>query len=277
IKRANQDPDNLYMVCLDEMNLARVEYYFSEFLSKMETRRFKDGRIITDKLFSKNFFETEKDRNKYGELIIPGNFYIVGTVNMDETTHPFSKKVLDRANTIEFSEVELSHYNLSDEEKEINPLKGVKNDFLRADFLHLQNCPGDREDFISNIIDDLESINNILQKANLHVGYRVRDEITFYMIYNDRYSLLKRNDAFDLQLMQKVLPRIQGSSGRIRDVLVELFEFTAGKSFEEKINIGDEALKYVKENNDLSYPHSAAKVADMIKKMEEDRFTAYWI
>ncbi|MCV5767785.1 hypothetical protein OFN22_30315, partial [Escherichia coli] len=86
-----------YFVVLDEMNLARVEYYFSDFLSVIESRKWKDGKIVTSPVLP------ESITNKH--ITIPSNIYIIGTVNMDETTHPLSKKVLDRANTIEFNTV----------------------------------------------------------------------------------------------------------------------------------------------------------------------------
>ena len=72
------------------MNLARVEYYLSDILSVIETRELKDGRIFTDYLISENIYGTDADAlKKYGTMKIPENLYIIGTVNMDETTFPF--------------------------------------------------------------------------------------------------------------------------------------------------------------------------------------------
>ncbi|MGB4004847.1 MAG: DUF3578 domain-containing protein [Halanaerobiales bacterium] len=280
IKKANENPDEIYFLCLDEMNLARVEYYFSDFLSKMETRRRKGVEIVTDKLLDSDTFEYEDDREKYGDIIIPENLYIVGTVNMDETTHPFSKKVLDRANTIEFNEVYLANFKLDDgleTDIDVIPFK-VNNDFLKAEYLTLKDCLEDDEEFIMEIIDKLVEINNILQEANLQVGYRVRDELCFYMLYNHREELLDKNTAFDFQLMQKILPRIQGSGEAIRRVLVKLFEFTTGHDLStEEGNIGEKAMKYVEANSDLLYLKSAAKLAYMLKRFEEEGFTSYWL
>ncbi|MFY9394282.1 MAG: DUF3578 domain-containing protein [Halanaerobiales bacterium] len=280
IKKANENPDEIYFLCLDEMNLARVEYYFSDFLSKMETRRRKGVEIVTDKLLDSDTFEYEDDREKYGDIIIPENLYIVGTVNMDETTHPFSKKVLDRANTIEFNEVYLANFKLDDgleTDIDVIPFK-VNNDFLKAEYLTLKDCLEDDEEFIMEIIDKLVEINNILQEANLQVGYRVRDELCFYMLYNHREELLDKNTAFDFQLMQKILPRIQGSGEAIRRVLVKLFEFTTGHDLStEEGNIGEKAMDYVKANSDLLYPRSATKLAYMLKRFEEEGFTSYWL
>ncbi|WP_336245742.1 MrcB family domain-containing protein [Paenibacillus apiarius] len=102
-----------YFVCLDEMNLARVEHYFSDVLSVLETQEWQGERIVTTRLLQPEMLSQEEDRARFGDLHIPDNVYLVGTVNMDETTHPFSKKVLDRANTIEFNYIELNQYPLA--------------------------------------------------------------------------------------------------------------------------------------------------------------------
>ena len=108
IVEAQRNPDHPYLLCLDEMNLARVEYYLSDFLSVIETREFMGSRIQTDALVPDSLYgKDEAARKKYGEIFFPENLYVVGTVNMDETTFPFSRKVLDRANTIEFNFVDL--------------------------------------------------------------------------------------------------------------------------------------------------------------------------
>src|SRR5699024_10599738 len=101
IKKAEKNPELPFFVLLDEMNLARVEYYFSDILSVMESRRWKDGKVTSSNLLSKETAGTN--------IKLSNNLYIIGTVNMDETTHPFSKKVLDRANTIEFNRVDLGN------------------------------------------------------------------------------------------------------------------------------------------------------------------------
>lgn len=81
-----------YFICLDEMNLARVEHYFSDLLSVMETQEWREGKITTQDLISPTLLDTLEDQEEYGSLGIPENVFSIGTVNMDETTHPFSKK-----------------------------------------------------------------------------------------------------------------------------------------------------------------------------------------
>jgi len=108
VKQAENDRIHPYFLCLDEMNLARVEYYLSDFLSIIETRRFEGDKVITDPMLSDLYYGTDQSAvQRYGTICLPENLYIIGTVNMDETTFPFSRKVLDRANTIEFSFVDL--------------------------------------------------------------------------------------------------------------------------------------------------------------------------
>ena len=218
IKAANDDADNIYLVCLDEMNLARVEYYFSDFLSIMETRKKVNKNIVTDTIIDSNYFENKSDQ-AYADLILPDNLYIVGTVNMDETTHPFSKKVLDRANTIEFSEIHLDMFTLLDETNSGLDTWKVNPAFLKSKYVTLRDCGIETEDKLGDIIGRLMEINDILKEANLQIGYRIRDEICFYMLYNNQEELLTENAAFDFQLMQKVLPRIQGSSETIKRCL----------------------------------------------------------
>lgn len=74
------------------MNLARVEHYFSDVLSVLETQEWQADRIVTTRLLQPEMLLQEEDRARFSNLHIPDNVYLVGTVNMDETTHPFSKK-----------------------------------------------------------------------------------------------------------------------------------------------------------------------------------------
>jgi 5-methylcytosine-specific restriction endonuclease McrBC GTP-binding regulatory subunit McrB len=140
------NPELPYFICLDEMNLARVEYYFSDIVSLMETRRLnEDNEIITNTLLSEEQIGRDSvSISTYGDVYIPQNLYIIGTVNMDETTFPFSKKVLDRANTIEFNKVDLS-YSFEDDassydNSNINEeIKIYHNDFLKSELLKIKN------------------------------------------------------------------------------------------------------------------------------------------
>ena len=273
IKQAEWDKSTPHFLCLDEMNLARVEYYLSDFLSIIETRdRKENGAIETDALVDASYFQSQSAKEKYGRVYIPENLYIIGTVNMDETTFPFSKKVLDRANTIEFSFVNLMAKTTAGGQAVAQKLD---NSFLKTEYLYLQDC--DDEDLIDTVCFNLEELNQILVKANLHVGYRVRDEISFYMMNNKKADLLNEDAAFDHEIMQKILPRVQGSSAAIKDVLSELFIKCAGDYTGFAGAAAYEQMNAYLDSKSCKYPNSAKKIAFMMRRYEEDGFTSYWL
>ena len=278
--REPQNRNKPFFVCLDEMNLARVEHYFSDLLSILETAQWSGEEIITDSIIKREMLETVEDKQRYGNLYLPDNVYIIGTVNMDETTYPFSKKVLDRANTIEFNEIDLTQLPNLTEEDFASPVQIVPNSFLRSDYLVLKDAYAEYQDLIHQTTDKLVRVNQILESIHCHVGFRVRDAICFYLIYNKRFELMDSNDAFDIQLLQKILPRIQGSSMSVKRVLLQLLEETVGR----KIGIHDyldDASPLYSVSTDIAqeaqYPRSARKLIFMIRRLEEDGFTSYWL
>ena len=258
------EPDKPVFLCLDEMNLARVEYYLSDFLSVIESREKGDGgKFITSAIA------------QY-EGGIPDNLYLIGTVNMDETTFPFSKKVLDRANTIEFNYVEL----VPKFEGTLSPVEplDVPNRFLQTEYLVLERDCADEQDYVTQTCDNLQRINEILRKANAHVGYRVRDEIVFYMLNNKKAgNLLTEEQAFDNEIMQKILPRIQGSAVSIKDMLIELFKFCMGDQAGVDQDNGNVSKQMENKADSATYKESAKKIGYMMKRYEEDGFTSYWL
>ncbi|GMR64712.1 MrcB family domain-containing protein [Bacillus sp. MN7755] len=258
LENADANPNRPYFVVLDEMNLARVEYYFSDFLSVIESRKWKDGKIVTSPVLP------ESITNKH--ITIPSNVYIIGTVNMDETTHPLSKKVLDRANTIEFNTVNLDYFNflMDVEEKEAEI---ASNRSLETEYLHLKECFKENEDLVRNISNILIAINKILESVGAQVGYRIRDEICFYMAYNEQGKLLSFDEALDYQIYQKILPRLAGSDGRTEEVLKQLYVLCANEEYDS----GNNDASYAK------YPRSANKLSHMLRRFEYDGFTSFWI
>ncbi|ANX11642.1 restriction endonuclease [Fictibacillus arsenicus] len=258
LERAMDDPDKPFFVLLDEMNLARVEYYFSDLLSVMESRRRKDGKIVTTPVLP---FEVEGR-----DIILPSNVYIIGTVNMDETTHPFSKKVLDRANTIEFNRVQLDHFSFLEDQEEQAPLS-IINQSLAGDFLHLKDAYQDNIALIKKVTEVLVNINKQLEGIGAQVGYRVRDEICFYVIYSKKNNLLTFEEAMDQSILQKILPRISGSDERVWDTLKGLYEICMSKVY--NADVGPEL-------NHAIYPKSTEKILHMIRRYENDGFTSFW-
>lgn len=244
---AKDHPYKPHFLLLDEMNLARVEYYFSDILSVMESRA-----LTADGYTSTKLGETET-----GETLgFPGNLYIIGTVNMDETTHPFSKKVLDRANTLQFNDIDLLNLDFLKEssEEEIAPVQ-LDNASLEANYIQIAHIYPQHEQLIEDVSKQLEQINGILKSIHSQVGYRVRDEICFYLAHNaEAGELLSKNEALDFCYMQKILPRIAGSGDRVDKVLTDL-----------ALALSEDA-----------FPLCTAKIKEMRERLDYDEFTAFW-
>lgn len=257
LKKATENPDKPYFVVLDEMNLARVEYYFSDFLSVIESRRWEERVCVTSAVLPESIVG---DR-----ITIPSNVYVIGTINMDETTHPLSKKVLDRANTIEFNQVKLDSFEFLMDAEEVQA-KCVSNSSLTAKFLHLKECFQLNKELVKKVSHILIEMNEILEIIGAQVGYRIRDEICFYMAYNEKSELLSFDEALDYQLYQKILPRIAGSDGRTEEVLKKLYMLCTNQEFDN-----EGVMSYAK------YPRSAKKLSHMLRRFEYDGFTSFWI
>ncbi|MFH1464653.1 MAG: AAA family ATPase [Pseudomonadota bacterium] len=258
---AIQEPAKPYFIILDEMNLARVEHYFADFLSILETRRRKGDQVITDPL------GLDLDREttfRCGEdlahrlrtvlagpgLSIPSNVCFIGTVNMDESTHPFSKKVLDRAMTLEFVEVNLLVVPERRPRPDPLPVGGAD---LDAPFLSLSEIYKGRESRFQDAIQLLVDLNTVLAKASLQVGYRTRDEICLYLHHNAEQGLLSQTAALDLAVYHKVLPRLQGGE-EVRDLLGEVRQLLAAREL----------------------PRCLRKIDEMKARLEQAGFTAFW-
>ncbi|MCB0844804.1 MAG: AAA family ATPase [Bacteroidetes bacterium] len=275
--KAHQHPDEIFFVILDEMNLARVEYYLSDFLSIMETREKVGDTVITDPLISTELLGEHPDPDLMN-LTIPDNLYLIGTVNMDETTHPFSRKVLDRANSIEMNQV---HLDWTISQEPVEPLSGVYNDFLRANFVQPKDVSEAEKEKVKNTLALLMKINEILKMADLQFGYRTRDEFAFYMLNRmEIRELVSENEATDFQIMQKILPRIHGSSRRVGEVILDLLKlFTEGKmNWEDEVYASEiiERIGNPRKRN-FVYPRSIEKLMLMYRRFEEDGFTSFWI
>ena len=263
IKEARLHKDHPYFVVLDEMNLARVEYYFSDFLSVMESRKWVDGEVQTLPIMSEN---------QAGErLTIPPNLYIIGTVNMDETTHPFSKKVLDRANTIEWNDVHLDTLFFLEEEEGQQEQVNLPNQRIQSEYLRLKDAySSSNKETVEHVTKELVQINEILKPIQAHVGYRVRDEVCFYTIYS-RY-LMTEDEALDFQFYQKILPRLTASHGQAFQVLMNLFTYFTNHTYEEGLS-SDQIEDIL---GQARFPRSGRKVYEMIRRGDLDGFTSFW-
>jgi 5-methylcytosine-specific restriction protein B len=275
ILKAEAKPQEPFFVVLDEMNLARVEYYLSDILSLMETRDRVVDRIVSDPLLTASRIGGDLELLGLG---IPDNLYFVGTVNMDETTHPFSRKVLDRTNVLEMSDIQLDWPPVGET---MEPLAEVFNDILRSPYLHVKDISEADKKRLRPTLLQLMEINDLLKPADLHFGYRTRDEIAFYMLNRYEISeLLSESEALDFQILQKILPRIHGSSRRVGEVLRALIRHFSPKTLKLSDNLN--AVELIAKVGDpqkrrLQYPRSLEKLLLMYRRFEEDGFTSYWL
>lgn len=261
---AQAHPDRPYFVCLDEMNLARVEHYFADFLSILETaRRVPDGGWATDAVVltqGRDRVDAEGLGQIDAQIPIPPNLFVVGTVNMDETTYAFSPKVLDRANTVAFDDVNLSHLAGDvDAQMDSSLLRDLGLALCDRPYRVLDDIR--HRDDVMAWIGPIESVNEILQRENLHFAYRIRDEILRYMAYAlDLMAFLPAGapaltpqDAFDYQILQKILPRLTGSGEEAHEVLNDLLAFC-----------------------EQDYVRSAKKLKQMKRRLDRTGFVSFW-
>jgi hypothetical protein len=231
VNAAEQRPDGRpFFALLDETNLARIEYYFGDFLSIMETRELRNGAYATLPMAFAPGAAYEKP--------IPDNLFIVGTVNVDESTHGLSRKVLDRANTIELDEVDLTQLPGPATSTLAHPDLAVLGEHLRD--RRFRSAADVRETYPSKVDDDWNpfviAAQNILKTRRRHFGARVRDEILMYMGY--AWDLLQDAEAtgadlgefnetraLDFQFIQKIVPRLFGTKEELEEMLAELLKF----------------------------------------------------
>lgn len=283
---ASEDSTRFHVCVIDEMNIARVEHYFAEVLSAIEDRGAAEGGSGT--LLNAHLAE---DDPAWANLRIPRNLALVGTVNMDESTFGFSKKVLDRAFTIELSSVDLGRWRRGAS----GTLGSVPMDIAdltraRRRLSDLSAEPESVGKRIDDIIRNLGEVNTILTPAQLHLGYRSRDEIVLFVLNAEEVSDAFRSadgtpvDPLDLALMMKVLPRIAGGSRTVRASLAQLLCWACSRaerasSEEAATTIRDEwvAADRPPVFAGKRYPRSAARLCLMWDRMAEEGFTSFWV
>ncbi|OKH62621.1 hypothetical protein EB74_16060 [Mycobacterium sp. SWH-M5] len=222
--RAVNDPEHPYLLILDEMNLAHVERYFSDFLSGVESRRPVLPDLVFDQI-SRQWVLRDVEAQK---LPLPRNLFVVGTVNVDETTYMFSPKVLDRAFTFEFR---VTADELDAELDRPNSAPAGEDQRIRA-FASL----AERDDWQSEhphpardeIVAALREVHTILSGANQEFGHRTLYEILRFCAFFAMTGDTDADTALDLAMMQKVLPKVHGSRRRVEPVLTGLKSLAAG-------------------------------------------------
>jgi hypothetical protein len=308
--KAMQHENVPFFVCLDEMNLAAVEQYFAEFLSILESRKDVDGTIKSEplipaaifnkydnKLFKELFPSKEKQEKgtsypvvddelaPYGNITyktlreeglrIPRNLIVVGTVNMDDTTYQFSRKVIDRAMTIEMNEVNLNDmFDIEKPDALSYREDVVDKGWFFAPFAQsnnaLQQMNNDERELLAKKIKATigqtyadgtttpDSLETILCKTPFRIAYRVVNELIlhFYALRQENKEAEFEelyNKALDNILMMKVLPRIEGNEDLVKEPLAQLATWT-----------------------EVAYPKANAKIIEMRERLELSHFTSFW-
>ena len=272
IAKAIQDPKRPYFLCLDEMNLAPVEQYFAEYLSVIESRKLQDGHIETDPIVPyenteaygsliDQLFDSDEERKAYKteeggkRLTIPENLFVVGTVNMDETTFSFSRKVLDRAMTIEMNEVNLHGGLEAGGAAEF----GYIGEDLMGDAAEGKDIYADNQALCEDVIEYLGKVNDILEGTPFKIAYRTRNEFLLYAV--NRLHFAPDSEVWqtlDEMTSMKILSRIEGDNERCEHVLREmknLLTETVGNHAEDSASL--------------------KKIDEMLAKLKSG-YTSYW-
>lgn len=283
IVKAWQHPEVPFFLCLDEMNLAPVEEYFAEFLSAIESRSFEGGEYLTDPII-KPFNSFGMAKSERGEdinigdmmtntlfpnfkasdasssvarvvehfrtrgLTLPKNLIVVGTVNMDETTFSFSRKVLDRAMSVEMNEVDYDRFltdTTDDDLKAIVKAFEVNGDadlnaLLVDRHIEAREVMGELGDDAAFVINYLKRINALLEGTPFKLGYRAANEALIYLQASKELGQADRMAAMDSFTLMKILSRIEGDETKLK--------ITNSEADKERIaNAGvnvDEAKRY---------------------------------
>lgn len=337
--KAKMYPNVPFFVCLDEMNLAPVEQYFAEILSILETRKVvigEDGNktIKTEAIidaehfkalgkiggFAPNFtdrdiymklydIDTESDIDetvgkrtdlKTEGLTLPDNVVIIGTVNMDDTTHQFSRKVIDRAMTIEMNGGNLrtmfggsKNLEYLPDEKQKEWQNAFTRRYVTADEV-LEAHPNKADELKDILPSCLEQINLALKGTPFEVSYRVLNELTIMVgvMLDEGMDL---DDAIaqsvDNILLMKILPRIEGDAEMF--ALSREYKTKVGVTYDNRLewlkniapDIKDPLTDAESDNNDTEekaaavkehQPTAKDKIQEMIDRLNNQEFTRFW-
>jgi 5-methylcytosine-specific restriction protein B len=274
-----------YFLILDEMNLSHVERYFADFLSVMESKDKFKLHSSESNLNITNGDKFEKSIEVPSTLSWPKNLFVVGTVNIDETTYMFSPKVLDRANVIEFRINETEMVSYLTKAKDITDLNGEGKSMGESFVAIATKKTKANSETLKNTLNDFF---RILQEVGAEFGYRTASEIQtlFGQIdivspnfketddFKENYSS-EDNYKIDIAIMQKLLPKLHGSRSKLVPVLEKLANICIAKdpiSLESNETIFE---KIKKESLKGIYPISLEKITRMYNNVVSNGFTSY--
>ncbi len=278
------------------MNLAPVEQYFAEYLSVVESRKLDAGTIKSDPLIKKDAdgfhdlidrqlaWKPQEVHDMYEKdgICLPPNLIVVGTVNMDETTFSFSRKVLDRAMTIEMNEVDLRG-GLTDryesiEQQSVETLIGTAVEGVDVYASHQAVC--------DTCLTYLQKVNEVLEDTPFKVAYRTRNEVLLYVVNNLPYNqsadgttlsqeyVIAR--ALDEITNMKILSRIEGDESKVRKDRLDRFVDTIREGLESISGRQYGAESMERDDNQIEKSISIAKLEEMTKKLTDSGYTSYW-
>lgn len=251
-----------YFLILDEMNLSHVERYFADFLSVMES----DDRI---NLYSGTIRKDLDGNDIPTEIFWSKNLFIIGTVNIDETTYMFSPKVLDRANTIEFRVDESDIKTFFEMPSKINlSVLESKGTSMAKNFLKIAADHAIEKD--DEYTDVLLKFFNELKKVGAEFGYRTAVEMLLLIKKLNVVSSIPKNEIIDIAIMQKLLPKLHGSRSKISKVLDALILLCLKEGETFSITKSEEVLP-----ENIKYPISFEKLVRMYKNALDNGFTSY--
>jgi len=301
-----------FFVLLDEMNLARVEYYFADFLSVLESGRDENLRFFTKESILLHALgencQTRDRKDISSEIKLPPNLYFMGTVNLDETTYSFSPKVLDRAFAVEFWKVDLEKYppqfNVEINNESRQQLRELVLEDLSRNGKFLAYTMKDVHSAIKSLggfFEDLKTLNRILQEFGLHFGYRVVNEIALF--YQNAVESMEKGvirfeskeQILDYAILMKVLPKIYGNRSKVEaplyrilawgvapenwDKIIEEIQEEGGRIKNEYLQMlgkgPNEFLSKVVGPRQVKYPKTAEKVVRMLHQLRSTGFSSF--
>lgn len=296
-----QNEGKPFFLILDEMNLSHVERYFADFLSTMES---KEGRLLLHR-------EGRMLPRKQGglgdvpeSLALPRNLFVIGTVNVDETTYMFSPKVLDRANVIEFRvDTDAPVGFLKSGGRSIGEVAhasaGYAEGFLELS-LRARSAKGKALTLVADPdvppADAIEGIEKchatitelfmLMQKRHQEFAFRTMAEVLRFLAVDYELKpgaeVWNWKSAMDAQILQKVLPKLHGSKRKIGSLLAALAKYCEqGISADAEALLMDEtraeAYLAAEDKRDKSpvFKQSYVKLCEMMEAVRRDQFVSF--